>query len=287
MDALPFFGDPMPRSTPLVCLIALAAAVSCPRSASAQTTAAAQTPPVPTLHARTKLVVIDVVITDKDHRAVHNLRQEDFTLLESGEPQTVKSFEEHRPNPSAAIVSPPSMPPGFFTNLTPVSNDAPVNILLIDTLNTALTDQTFVRDQMLKYLKSSRPNSNMAVFGLSTRLLMLQGFTTNPELLRAAINRQNGNPSPLMPDAVGAGLTSDELSAQLAGAGAPAGMIANLESFESDTNPYNGFPVLSHSTSFLKVEMEPAAFPPATRSPASINPKANTARPQTFSPAVE
>ncbi len=229
----------MPRSTPLVCLIALAATVFCPRNASAQTPAASQNPSVPTLHARTKLVVIDVVITDKDHRPVHSLRQDDFTLLESGEPQTVKSFEEHRPNPSAAIVSPPSMPPGFFTNLTPVSNDAPVNILVIDTLNTALTDQTFVRDQMLKYLKSSHPNSNMAVFGLSTRLLMLQGFTTNPELLRAVINRQNGNPSPLMADAVGAGLTSDELSAQLADAGAPASLIANLESFESDTNSFN------------------------------------------------
>ena len=49
-----------------------------------------------------------------------------------------------------------------------------------------------VRDQMLKYLKEARPGTRMAIFGLTTRLILLQGFTSDPELLRAVLNGKKG-----------------------------------------------------------------------------------------------
>ena len=45
------------------------------------------------------------------------------------------------------------MPPGVFTDFTPVAPDSTLNILLIDSLNTPMKDQSFVRQQLLDYIK--------------------------------------------------------------------------------------------------------------------------------------
>src|ERR1700749_2717530 len=56
----------------------------------------AQAPPPPvTLHASTQLVVVDVVVTDKNRKPVHGLKQTDFMLTEDNAPQTLNHFEEH------------------------------------------------------------------------------------------------------------------------------------------------------------------------------------------------
>ena len=55
-----------------------------------------QASPVPTLRALSRLVIVDVVVTDAHRKAIHGLKQSDFTLTEGGAVQTVKNFEEHR-----------------------------------------------------------------------------------------------------------------------------------------------------------------------------------------------
>ena len=79
------------------------------------------------------------------------------------------------------------MPPGTFTNYTPVAPDSTLNILLIDALNTPMQDQMYVRQQLDDYVKHAKPGVSVAVFGLTNRLIMLQGFTADPSVLRAAV----------------------------------------------------------------------------------------------------
>jgi VWFA-related protein len=157
-------------------------------------------PPVPSLTTGTQLVTLDVVVTDSKQNPVHNLSASDFTVLDNNAPQRIKSFEEH----SAANVKPEPplhLPPGNFTNYTSVPANAALNILLLDTLNTPLEDQSYVHNQIRLYLKNSPPNAPLAIFGLSSHLWLLQPFTADPELLRAAIDRKSLKSSPLLNNA--------------------------------------------------------------------------------------
>ena len=75
----------------------------------------------------------------------------------------------------------------------------------------------------------------MAIFGLTTKLTMLQGFTSSPEVLREAVKRTSGKFSPLLDDQVGDG-TNDAVNDQLASyapdvISATAG-VSNLESLQ-------------------------------------------------------
>jgi hypothetical protein len=56
-----------------------------------------------TLHADTHLVLLDVTVTDTQGHPVAGLTKNDFRLLEDGQPQTIKFFEEHAPVGPAEI----------------------------------------------------------------------------------------------------------------------------------------------------------------------------------------
>ena len=58
-----------------------------------QPSAPEQETPVATLHVATRLVVLDVVVTDTHGKPVRNLSKEDFTIVEDREEQTIASFE--------------------------------------------------------------------------------------------------------------------------------------------------------------------------------------------------
>jgi VWFA-related protein len=81
--------------------------------------------------------------------------------------------------------------PGVFTNVSSVSSHAPVTILLFDRLNTPMGAQAWVRGKLLAYLRKAPPNARIAIFGLNSQLVMLQGLTTNPALLRAALDHDH------------------------------------------------------------------------------------------------
>lgn len=138
----------MLSNTSLLFLLFLATLI--PQS-SAQAPQSAQTPELTqsgvTLRAGTQLVVVDVVVTDKSQNPINNLKASDFTLLEGGKPQQIKSFEEHTVRSTKPVPAMPVFPPGIFSNYTPVPAGGAVNILLVDTLNTPALDQIRLHDQ--------------------------------------------------------------------------------------------------------------------------------------------
>ncbi len=208
------------------------------------------TQPASTIQANANLVVVDVVVTDARHNAVHNLATADFTLLENGHPQTIKTLEEHNPWEAAApLPARPKLPPGTFTNYTNAPATGALNILLLDTLNTPMSVQADVRNQMLKYMKEARPGTRMAIFGLTTRLLLLQGFTSDPDLLREVLEGKKGLPK-------GSVAMTDQVSGDNPGADDPmidmaqdaadamgnnpdaAQLVADLQQFEAQTQSF-------------------------------------------------
>jgi VWFA-related protein len=193
-----------------------------------------QTQPT-TIRTKAKLVIVDVTVTGKDGQPVHNLKREDFTVLESGKPQTINAFEEHVAlSASDAVKFPPlpTMPPGVFTNITPAPINSAVNIILIDTLNTPYDDQSYLRSQLVNYIDHAPPGTSIAIFALTPRLTMLQGFTSDMEVLKRIVSKQYGKASPLIARTQ-TGEDSSNLEASVGGAGAAA--VAAFQSFLSSS----------------------------------------------------
>jgi VWFA-related protein len=141
---------------------------------------------VPVFKANARAVLVDVVVTDSHGNPVMGLRQQDFKLTENGQPESIVFFEEHK-GAQAVPVEIPKMPPNVFTNV-PVAPEADaLNVLLLDALNTTEADQSYVRAQVVEFLKTMKPGTPLAVFALTTNLRLVQGFTRNPATLLASL----------------------------------------------------------------------------------------------------
>jgi len=143
-----------------------------------------------TVRVTTRLVLVDVIVTDKDGRPVTELTREDFTLLEDGKPQPISVFTFEQPGEDAAAEA-AALPPHVHSNrANALAAGGPLNIILLDFLNTTAVDQAQARDHIIKYVQTDfRPEQRTALLVLTDRLYVLQDFTTDPEKLRAAAER--------------------------------------------------------------------------------------------------
>jgi VWFA-related protein len=152
----------------------------------------------PTLQVYSRLTVVDVTVTDAKGQPVHDLKQSDFAIKEDGNAQPINSFSEVRADLPVSQNPAQRLPPDVYTNLQPAPTTSAVNILLLDTLNTTSSDQVALRQESIKYLKSMPRGTRVAVLGLGTSLRILQGFTSDPAVLIAAVDSKKNRalPSP-------------------------------------------------------------------------------------------
>ena len=161
----------------------------------AQTTAA---PAAQTITATTHLVYVDVAVRDAAGQPVHGLTEKNFKLSEDGHPQSVTFFSTHRSDAPAAEQRPAQPPSGYqFTNVPQPSEPGAVNIILFDLLNTPTLDQVYARTQMIQFLKTLPPGRPSALFVLTDRLRLIQGFTGSSSELLAAAEKLAPGPSRL------------------------------------------------------------------------------------------
>src|SRR6266851_10410748 len=168
----------------LVVALALAVIIAVPAILHTQET----TSEIPslTIRANTRLVVVDVVVTDKKGQPVTGLKAEDFTVEENGKKQKVSVFVPPGVANQSAGQAPP---PGILSNhpeyLTP---SGPLTVLILDAANSLFTQQAYARSQMLKYvLEQGQSGRPMAVVTLTDQLRVLQQFTSDPQVLMMAI----------------------------------------------------------------------------------------------------
>ncbi len=197
----------------------------------------------PTLKLSVQRVVLDVTVTDDRGHPVRDLKSDDFHLFEDGAPQTLRSFDVHTAEAQEPVKL-PELPPNTFANLSSSPSAGPVTVILYDLLNTPMDSQPYARAELLEFLKNRKHSGQVAIFVLSDRLHMLQGFTEQDDLLVAALNSQKNRRSGLLQGQEEA----SQGSAQLAGtdgnqAGAAPGanssftamtaMLTNMETAES------------------------------------------------------
>jgi VWFA-related protein len=175
--------------------------------------------PVPTIRVSTHLVLVDVVVTDKQGKHVDGLKPEDFVVQEKGKTQKIAFFS----SPSEAQKQrAPELPPGIYSNKPEYrSPGGPLVILLLDAANTPFKDQAYAREQMLKYVKEEyQPGQRAAIFTLTNSLGILQDFTSDPAVLLQAFQKyqpqaqEMGNAAPpRVPDVSSDGGTGSQIAA--------------------------------------------------------------------------
>jgi VWFA-related protein len=139
-----------------------------------------------TIRTNTRLVVVDVVVTDKKGQPVTGLKAEDFALEENGKKQKVSLFFA----PGMGNGSNPTPTPAGILSNRPenVRPSGVPTVLLLDAANSQFRDQAYARSQMLKYVvEQGQSGHTIAVLTLTDRLRVLQQFTSDPQVLMTAI----------------------------------------------------------------------------------------------------
>ncbi|HZD31813.1 MAG TPA: VWA domain-containing protein [Candidatus Angelobacter sp.] len=174
---------------------------SAPRPAQ-PTPVAEGDPGNPVFRTTTRLVQVDVVVTDKQGKPMPGLAASDFTILQDGKPQRVSVFEPHAGDLQAdktdVARSAPRLPPNTYTNQPGAATADSWTILLFDLLNTPPTDQQYARKELIDMLRSFPKGKPVAVYMLTDRLVMVQGFTDDPEKLVQAAEKLRPNKSALL-----------------------------------------------------------------------------------------
>jgi len=187
----------------------------------------------PVFKSTAALVLIDVVVTNPAG-AVHGIARAQFHVVEDGKEQKLVALEEHIAPSPAALPKPAVLPPHVYANTPEAPVSSAVNVLLLDGLNTPMSDQMYVRQEMLSYLKNIPPGARIAIFTLASRLRIVQGFTTDPAPLLAALSSKKGTPSQsvLLDDPNDTSMS--DMSDQMAQMGATSAAMSSLQQFQAD-----------------------------------------------------
>jgi VWFA-related protein len=224
----------------LICVAAVAAAGQTNPSATVQ----ASTPPtqaaVPNssetvLHAHANLVLVDVVVADRN-KPIHGLDRSKFHVFEDGREQTITSFDEHLGSTQGTVVpNVVKLPPNTFSNAPVYPDSGVVNVLLLDGLNTPVVNQMDVRRQMIEYMGKIQPGTSLAIFTLASRLRLVQGFTTDAARLVKALQGSRAGPqgSPLLETVNDA--SADQLIDTMTEARSSQDSIASMQQFLADS----------------------------------------------------
>jgi VWFA-related protein len=161
-----------------------------PATEKGATQTASSGEPAVAFHTNANLVLVDVVVRDKEE-PVQGLKASDFQVLEDGKLQPTTTFEEHKATDAEEVSAPPPLPPHVYGDFPRYRTASAANVLLLDALNTPMQDQAFVRQRMIKYLRGISPGTQIAVFTLASRLRMVSGFSTDIGTIEQALSPEH------------------------------------------------------------------------------------------------
>jgi VWFA-related protein len=146
----------------------------------------------------TRVVNVNLVVTDRQGNPIKNLTKDDLTLLDDGKPQPISVFS---PIDNDHLLSAPPLPgPDIYTN-RPAGNAAPpsVTILLFDTLNSRWSSQGTGLQRLRKFLRQIQPADHIGLYLLGDEMKVLHGFQRDASGLVAAIQRYDEEYSKSVP----------------------------------------------------------------------------------------
>jgi len=160
---------------------------------------------VPSVKVTTRLVIVDVVVHDKKGQAITDLESADLRILEDGKEQPIRSFVLQRGAQPVenSVQEQVALPANVVSNARKLAPNTALNVILLDSLNSNLLNQAYVRIEMVKFLEKLPQGQPVAIFTLGRKLHMVQDFTTDLTALKRVINAFKGQSSPLTQNAAG------------------------------------------------------------------------------------
>jgi VWFA-related protein len=167
--------------------------------AGGYTFARAQAPPDPTqsrapqpnftLRTESRVVLTDVLVTDKDGNPVHGLQSTDFQIFDNKKKQTLSSFEEHTTE-QAKVFPTMAGAPGEYSNDFMLHLPPVLNVMVIDIKNLELADQMYLAYELKRFVQQLPAGEPLAMYWCDgPRTVLLQSFTADHTLLLAAVQR--------------------------------------------------------------------------------------------------
>ena len=142
--------------------------------------------PITTIRVTSRVVVLDVVVTDGNGSPVKGLQPSDFTLTEDGVPQKFSSFGESQATAGNAAAPPASLPPNTFTVQPPLTEAGTKTVIVLDNLH--YPSYPLVRGDIQAFMKTVAPGNPIAIIRLDWQgLHFVQTFTSDPQLLQQAV----------------------------------------------------------------------------------------------------
>ena len=150
-------------------------------------------PPEDIVRISVNLVQVDATVADKKGREITDLSAADFTVVANGQPQRITNFSyvpAAAPESENLAGKKSALPSNITRNqvrrtIALVVDDLGLSAVSIQDVKKALS--RFVTDQM-------RPGDLVAILRTGEGIGLLQQFTTNKDLLNAAVQRLRWNP---------------------------------------------------------------------------------------------
>ncbi len=203
----------------------------------------ADAPKPPTIKITSALVIVDVVAHDKKGNAITDLAAPDIRILEDGKEQPISSFVFQHPEKPAAdrpVNAKAALPANVVTNARQFSPNSALNVILLDSLNSNLLNQAYVRIEMIKFLERLPQGQPVAIYTLGKKLRLIQDFTTDLTELKRVIASFTGQSSALLASPTGTPevpVLSRTAEQTLASNAILAGFMAKIKDFaEQNTN---------------------------------------------------
>ena len=137
----------------------------------------------------TNLVLVPVVVNDKQGKHISGLTIDDFEIREDGNVKKISGFEEVTAETS--VVERPAVAPNTFTNQVVATRPKKLEIILLDLLNTPLAGRAEARRGLAEFLsRSTDPDTLIALLVLrSNGVQIIHNFTSDPAMLVAAVRK--------------------------------------------------------------------------------------------------
>ena len=143
---------------------------------------------------RVNLVVVPVVVRDRHGKAVGNLKQEDFQLLDRGKPQYIARFSMEKAAGHVIKTTTQPVPVAGGLQEATAPADLPDRFVayLFDDIHTQFGDMVRSRDAATRHIDKMAATDRAAIFTTSGQVS--QDFTDDRDLLHAALAKLHPRP---------------------------------------------------------------------------------------------
>ena len=179
------------RNVPAIVLTTL---FVCPILLGQAEPTATNTDQTPLIRSTRREVLVDLVVRDKHHRLVTNLRPEEIEVYEDGVQQKINAFRgvagaEQLASERQVANSTPAPQSNIADEVNPVSSLKQLNFVAVVFADIAPLNLEFAREAVDEFLKSDNlPNTYVSLYRLNRTLKIIQYYTSDKGLLAKAVS---------------------------------------------------------------------------------------------------